>query len=302
MASTCVRKYRVFEDANWINTPEFRPSKDEAVQFYVDNPSAAEELYYKKQLDPLFENFTVGQGMTTRTDRRFAEDAVDAFVRRYDSTGLFATGVGDGSRWRAARNKLRTSLLTRQQLQEAIRSVYSWKVKDPLDTYVSTIADLAEFKATNDYYDYLAKNFVDMDDAAGAASRRDLLLSEEAAALLPKDILQKLNMFSLQRYSRALPDDATAADISKMQGRDLSYGALQGTYARKDLHGTGGLTRLTLAQDHPAMKYTYGAYLFGKGSVQFAKTVLSPITQIRNVTSAALFAAAQGNVGVGKCL
>lgn len=291
------RKYQIFEDANWINTPEFRQAKDEAVQFYVDNPSAAEELY-TKTIGPAPENFTVGQGITTRTDRRFAEDAVDAFVRRYDSTGLFATGVGDGSRWRAARNKLRTSLLTRQQLQEPVLRSILGEVKDPLDTYVSTIADLAEFKATNDYYDYLAKNFVDVDDAAGAASRRDLLLSEEAAALLPKDILQK-EYVQLGDTPRALPDDADAADISKMQGRDLSYGALQGTYARKDLHGTGGLTRLTLAQDHPAMKYTYGAYLYGKGAVQYNKTVLSPITQIRNVISAALFAAAQGNVGRG---
>ena len=46
------RKYQIFEDANWINTPEFRQAKDEANQFYVDNPSAAEELY-TKQLDPL---------------------------------------------------------------------------------------------------------------------------------------------------------------------------------------------------------------------------------------------------------
>ena len=37
----------------------------------------------------------------------------------------------------------------------------------------------------------------------------------------------------------------------------------------------------------------------GKGFAQKVKTVYSPITQIRNVTSAALFAAAQGNVGRG---
>ena len=91
---------------------------------------------------------------------------------------------------------MRTSLLTRQQLQEPVLRSILGEVKDPLDTYVSTIADLAEFKATNDYYDYLAKNFVDVDDAAGAASRRDLLLSEEAAALLPK-IFFKKNMFNL---------------------------------------------------------------------------------------------------------
>ena len=34
-----------------------------------------------------------------------------------------------------------------------------------------------------------------------------------------------------------------------------------------------------------------------KGISQYAKTILSPITQVRNVTSASLFALAQGNVG-----
>lgn len=291
------RKYQIFEDANWINTPEFARAKEEAIQFYVDNPTAAEELF-TRAVGPVPENFTVGQGINTRTDRRFAEDAINSFLGRYDDTSLLATGVGDGSRWRIARNKLRTSLLTRQQLQEPVLRSLLGEVKDPLDTYVSTIADLAEFKATNDYYEFLAKNFIDVDDAAGAAMRRDMLLSEEAAALLPKDVLQK-EYVQLGDAPRALPEDATAADISRIQGRDLAYGALQGTYARKDLHGTGGLTRLTLAQEHPAMRYTYGAFLYGKGAVQFGKTVLSPITQIRNVTSAALFAAAQGNVGRG---
>ena len=36
-----------------------------------------------------------------------------------------------------------------------------------------------------------------------------------------------------------------------------------------------------------------------KGISQFSKTVLSPVTQIRNVTTASLFALAQGNVGRG---
>ena len=34
-----------------------------------------------------------------------------------------------------------------------------------------------------------------------------------------------------------------------------------------------------------------------KGLSQYVKTILSPITQVRNVTSASLFALAQGNVG-----
>ena len=35
----------------------------------------------------------------------------------------------------------------------------------------------------------------------------------------------------------------------------------------------------------------YSTFLRGKGFVQYGKTVLSPITQIRNVSTASLFAA-----------
>ena len=43
----------------------------------------------------------------------------------------------------------------------------------------------------------------------------------------------------------------------------------------------------------------YSTFLRAKGFTQYGKTVLSPITQIRNVTSAALFALANGNAGKG---
>ena len=47
------------------------------------------------------------------------------------------------------------------------------------------------------------------------------------------------------------------------------------------------------------LRQTYGAMMKLKGITQFNKTILSPITQVRNVTSASLFALAQGNVGSG---
>ena len=44
---------------------------------------------------------------------------------------------------------------------------------------------------------------------------------------------------------------------------------------------------------------TCNGFLKLKGYSQYAKTILSPITQVRNVLSASLFAVAQGNVGRG---
>lgn len=50
------------------------------------------------------------------------------------------------------------------------------------------------------------------------------------------------------------------------------------------------------------MRNTYGFMLDLKGRTQYAKTILSPLTQVRNITSAAGFALAQGNVGKGSSL
>jgi len=50
------------------------------------------------------------------------------------------------------------------------------------------------------------------------------------------------------------------------------------------------------------LRNVYAGMLKLKGITQFNKTILSPITQVRNFTSASLFAAAQGNVGAGASL
>lgn len=50
------------------------------------------------------------------------------------------------------------------------------------------------------------------------------------------------------------------------------------------------------------LRHVYGGMLKLKGIAQFNKTILSPITQVRNVTSASMFALAQGNVGAGASL
>ena len=65
------------------------------------------------------------------------------------------------------------------------------------------------------------------------------------------------------------------------------------------------LSRRTLSEDEGLpnlMRQMYGGLLKLKGITQFSKTILSPITQVRNITSASMFALAQGNVGTGASL
>ena len=50
------------------------------------------------------------------------------------------------------------------------------------------------------------------------------------------------------------------------------------------------------------LRHIYGTAQKLKGATQYAKTILSPLTQVRNVTSASMFALAQGNYGKGSSL
>lgn len=61
------------------------------------------------------------------------------------------------------------------------------------------------------------------------------------------------------------------------------------------------LTRQILAEDSigtTLLRGTFGTFLKAKGISQYSKTVLSPITQVRNFTTALAFATANGNVPV----
>lgn len=267
------RKFAAFEDPNWFRSDNeaFTTAYENAVQFYKESPDIAEDLY-TKLVGPVPENFTVGVGVNRRMTDTAAREMMDAFVKRYEKPSKPI--AQDGTVTRAVKDRLRTSLLTKEKLNEpALRAVLG-EIKDPMEAFVSTVNDLAEFRAVDSYYQYLANNFLDQGDEFISQGTFDNL------SLAKKNEYRKL--------------DSGGGD------QDVAFGALQGTYVKKPVYNN--LTNLTMAQGTAltnATRLTYGNFLRGKGLVQFAKTVLSPITQVRNVTTASLFAAAQGNIGRG---
>jgi hypothetical protein len=165
------------------------------------------------------------------------------------------------------------------------------EIKNPLESHVSTIADLSEFLAVDKYQSKLAgmassnpvfRSFIK--DTREMSPSQLKILKDEGYVVLGKKV-----------------DDPT---ITMGPSEALSeWGALNGfavpTRVYKDL------TRVVLG-DMGVMgngvRAAYSGFLRGKGAVQYGKTVLSPTTQIRNVTSAAMFALAQGNIGSGASL
>ncbi len=263
------RKYEAFENGDWFNSEIFKNAKKDAVTFYRANTEEAKDLYsILNPTTPLPEDFIVNG----RVKDSYAKEIVDQFEAKYKNPGRISRSMGQNVL--IAKNRIRSAMFGKKQIEQPVLRAMLGEVKDPFESYLATVADLAEFKVTNDYYDYVARNFIDEGDD---------FISAEAVA----------NMSEAQREALK----STHKQLGS--GTDLQFGMLTGTYAKNDVYesmhtltaGRGG----TL--DFP--RELYGSFLKAKGVTQYSKTVLSPITQIRNVLSASLFALAQGNIGRG---
>lgn len=260
------RKYKIFEDANFTRTDEFAQARQEAFDFFKANPRAAENLYGDLFDGPLPADFFTGIGRSQRVTDRAANDLIDAFTQRYANRGrrrIRFTGEGQS---RIAKDKINEGLFASRQVNnQALRKLLG-EVKDPQEAFITTVADMAEFRATDDYFKYI-RELVDQGD----------------------------NFVSAERYAQ-LP--AVMKEGYEQLGK--GFGSIEGIYVPRRIYND--LTRLTVGDAGTmgnVMRSVYSGFLRTKGATQYVKTVLSPVTQVRNVSSAALFATAQGNVGGG---
>ena len=278
------RKFAAFEDPNWFKSDEFKQSYDNAIDFYKQEPAAARELY-ERFFGPVPDDFTTGVGVNERVADAYAENIVDAFVNKYKKPA--PTNSQDGTINRAVRDRLRTSMLTNKPIKEPVLRAILGEVKDPLDAYVATVGDLAEFRAVDSFYNYVQREFLDQGDE---------ILSPEAYKRLGSE--QQKEYVQLGEIPSGLDNQGNPLPAREM--KDIQYGALQGQWVKRPIYNE--LTRLTVPDGTAGSfiyRATWGNFLKAKGATQYSKTVLSPITQVRNVISSALFAAAQGNVGRG---
>ncbi len=260
------RKYKIFEDKNFVNSAEFADARKEAVNFFKASPKAAESLFNDLNEIPVPENFFVGVGKSQRVSDSAAEDLVTSFSNKYANRGRRPIKVGTETQARVADKKIKESLFKSRQVNNPYLRRLLGEIKDPQEAYISTVADLAEFKAVDDYFKTIRLNFVD----------------------------QGKDFISEARFAES------PSLYEGYQQLGKGFGSIEGVYVPKRIYND--LTRLTIG-DAGTMgnitRATYSGFLRTKGAAQYAKTVLSPVTQVRNVTSASLFALSQGNVGGG---
>jgi hypothetical protein len=301
------RRFRIFEDVN------YKPTKDvfnAAVKgFKKDTRFMGEELtklYNVNRSEFPESRLTelglqrVGAGKDARlivqkpTDEA-AELAANNVLQRNrpKDRGLF--GYKDIRSGRVAENQIQTGMFMERTSSPQFYRALLGEIDDAREKVVATVADLAEFKAVDNYFKYI-KDMADSNQGIGR-----MFISPERAVNNPTAI-QGLRDGTYVRLGDAggtsrLLDDATKAEDVSVSAWGPLYGYVVPKTIYKNL--TQRVVGSTDYEFVDGMRAMYSAFLRGKGATQYSKTVLSPITQIRNVTTASMFALAQGNVGKG---
>ena len=206
--------------------------------------------------------------------REQAEQAVKGFLGRY-GYGVRKLGQGKG-RGKIQDQAIDHTLFTeRVQLTDYQRKLIG-EIKDPVESYFGTVSDLSSFMATDRYF----RNIRTMVENNPNGSIARFFSNADKAPVGYK----------------------TLSGRSGDKGNVLtSYGSLEGFHVPPKVKDD--LDRFIigdLGTIGNAARQLYGNYfLRAKGVTQYAKTVLSPVTQIRNFTTATLFASMQGNIGKG---
>jgi hypothetical protein len=285
------RRYRVFEDKNYIPTDE---TMSIAVQGFKNDPKATlKELQGLRTRDP--EYYTVARlGLTDDGEKMIttsvtddqAELAAKNFLDRY----RVKNNKKFKGRGRMAQERLNSALFLakKEPLEEYQRRLLG-EIQDVDEAFLGTVADMAEFKAVDKFYGRITQ-LAETD--RGVAK---LFRNTDGMTDAQKEALENEGYIILGQSAETIGKGESI--VTSPFGSLINYAVPERVY--------NDLTRTIMGDTNAfnnALRWTYSNFLRGKGAVQYGKTVLSPITQVRNVTSASLFALAQGNVGRGASL
>ena len=303
------RRYKIFEDKKYVPTEE---SVKVADDFFVANKKSTEKELTKlarKDVDnELSEDFLLKNGLKkvngengieiklsgSKITREAARKARETFLNQYSMRSREKLGGG-----RMARDRLETGMfITRENVPDELRLLLG-EIKDPREAYLGTIADLAQFTAVDDYFGTVAKMSRNNDGIGKLFKDANKLSPEQQAGLRERGFVKLGGEDGLSSGVNVVGREGElATDLEKMIGSS-GWGELENFYVPKPIYDN--LTRAVRAEDDLGTKITrglLGSFLKAKGISQYSKTVLSPITQVRNFTTAAAFAMANGNVPV----
>ena len=319
------RRYRIHEDAKYTPTEESIAAADD---FFKANRRATEkELTRLARRDvnqmELSDDFlkanglkTAGSGkdmkveLGTKVTDAVAKKAREAFLRRHS---IKTRQPFEGGR--IARDKLDTGMLvSRENIPRTLRALMGevgttvkksdkgYKIySDPREAYLSTAADISQFSAVDDFFsslsnlsnrqDGLLKNMIIKGEGLSPDQRKELV--ERGYVQLGGDSSTGIGAMSTPTVK------GRAADKDEILAGTSGWGSLNDHYVPRPLYNN--LTNYIIGEEETgvqALRSTWQWLLRAKGVTQYSKTILSPITQIRNFTTASAFALANGNIPI----
>tara|TARA_B100000963_G_scaffold85361_2_gene72980 strand:+ start:389 stop:5137 length:4749 start_codon:yes stop_codon:yes gene_type:complete len=266
----------------------------------------------------------VGQFALTRLQ---AERYIDNVTKYYKSLKHSSGGTAYSARTVPV-VRLNPAVLNKSKVDNEIIRAILGEVRNPKEAYMHTVGELSNFIAADAFYssfkktaDNIIRNtdpradkplFINTNDLvrekivqinqtrppnAQITSLRELPSQERDAVL--KDIMESVQ----RRGGRGLEyivlgrDSVSGFDPEGLAARSV-FGEMYGYAIPKPMYEamSNVINERTSVMGDIARGLYYPMVKL-KGLSQYAKTILSPITQVRNVTSASLFALAQGNVG-----
>ena len=300
------RRYKIFEDSKYVPTEDsIRVAND----FFRVNKKATEkeltELARKDVDGELSEDFLLRNGLERKTGENGIEIKVkgskvtDAAIQkaRENFLGRYSIKAREKlSGGRMARDRLETGMfMSREDVPKALRRLLG-EVDDPQEAYLGTVADLAQFTAIDDYFGTIAQMAKKNSGIGKLFKNGNNLTPEQQRGLVDRGFVKLGGEDG--KSSGVGPAGREADDIEKLVGSS-GWGSLENYYVPAPIYRD--LTRQILAEDSigtTLLRGVFGTFLKAKGISQYSKTVLSPITQVRNFTTALAFATANGNVPV----
>ena len=280
------RRYRSFEDAKYQPTKEVFSAA--IAGFKSDRSSTLEELSRIARVDEsratsLGVARTVEGGdefefisMDPITDAQ-AEAAARNFLNRHRKIN---TKADPKKRFASIADiQINPNLFKNRTNMADYKRALLGEIKDTKENFLGTVSDLSQFVAADKYFSTIRKLAKDnagigklFRDTRGLSKDEIKVLEDQGFTIIDKDLSLEDAKFG------TLKDYAVPTRVFNDMNR----------FVINDTNVIGNTVR-----------DAYSGFLRLKGATQYGKTVLSPITQIRNVTTASLFAAAQGNIGRG---
>ena len=324
------RRYRAFEDAKYkvsdenlaIGIEGFKKNKSDTLHELVKILKQAEKpaspLYKKDNGKPMFTEKNLGimkdeKGKYVLTKKNPTDEqarlAAENFLGRKTLKNRRTKAKPDsffGFSGRTQELKVDPKLfLSRTNIKDYQRALLG-EIKDPKEQFLGTVSDIAQFKAVDKYFGRIRQLATETTtDAKGKIIKKNPGIAKLFRNIDEEGISGDKNALAdLKKQGYVILGESveTAAASTKKSNPLLNstWGSLEGFAVPQAIYND--MTRLVLADDGVipnVIRYAYGGFLKAKGASQYAKTVLAPTTQIRNVTTASLFAAMQGNIGRG---